>query len=185
MDVPVRGWIPVSWKAELLRLLEPPAEKWPVPSPEEIVRGYGRALPADYMWLAETYGSGEISRYLSIYPPLSAAEIGTRPGVFPLSAEPPEDEKEYESLDPAYLQPGGLLMWGRSQTDDIAFWSPVGDPDQWPVVIRQDPWRPGPTWTRYDMGVVEFLVRTFHGQLADNPFSSDELRTQPPSFERD
>jgi hypothetical protein len=39
---------------DLLRLLQPPAEKWVPPAPDEIVRGYGRALPADFMWLMET-----------------------------------------------------------------------------------------------------------------------------------
>ncbi len=32
---------------DLLRLLRPPAEKWVPPGLDEIVRGYGTALPAD------------------------------------------------------------------------------------------------------------------------------------------
>ena len=176
-----------SSKAELLRLLYPPAEKWPLPSQEEIVRGYGSALPTDYMWLAETYGPVEISRYLGIFAPLAASEIGTHPGVYPISAELFDfaAENEREGLDPAYLEPGGLLAWGLSQNDDCAFWSPVGDPDTWPVVIRRDLPRSGPNWVRYDFGIVEFLVRTFHGRLAFNPFGTDEIwHNTSPTFER-
>ncbi|MEY9871643.1 hypothetical protein ABH931_001116 [Streptacidiphilus sp. MAP12-33] len=175
----------MSSKAELLQLLEPSAEKWPLPSREEIVRGYGSALPADYMWLAETYGPMEISRYLSIFPPLAASEIGTRSGVFPISAELSEFPEENKGLEPAYLKPGGLLMWGFNQNDDVVFWSPVGDPDTWPVVIRRDLPRSGPNWTRYDFGIVEFLVRTFHGRLAGNPFSGGDLwNNRSPTVER-
>ncbi|MFI1092801.1 hypothetical protein [Streptomyces sp. NPDC020917] len=175
----------MSVKAELVRLLEPPAEKWPIPGAEEIVRGYGSALPADYMWLAETYGLVEISRYLSIFPPLPASEIGTRSGVFPTSGEVSEFEEENVGLDPAYLEPGGLLMWGFNHDDDVAFWSPVGDPDTWPVVIRRHLPRSGPHWVRYDIGIVEFLVRTFHGRLAVSPFSGDALwGNGSPTFER-
>ena len=173
----------MSAKAELLRLLEPPAEKWTVPGPEEIVRGYGSALPADYMWLAETYGLGVISRYLSIFPPLAAAEIGTRSGVYPTSAEVSEFAEENVGLDPAYLEPGGLLMWGFNQDDDFAFWSPVGDPDTWPIVIRRHLPQSGPYWVRYELGIVEFLVRTFHGRLTVRPFTGDELwHTTSPTF---
>ncbi|SEN74363.1 hypothetical protein [Actinacidiphila rubida] len=175
----------MSSKAELLRLLQPPAEKWPLPSREEIEQGYGSALPADYLWLAGTYGLGEISRYLSIFPPLAASEIGTRTGVFPTSAESSEFDDGNEGLDPAYLKPGGLLMWGFNHNDDFAFWSPVGDPATWPIVIRRHLPQSGPNWIRYDLGIVEFLVRTFHGQLAGNPFSGDDLwHNTSPTFER-
>lgn len=175
----------MSSRAELLRLLEPPAEKWPVPGPEEIARGYGSALPADYMWLAETYGLGVISRYLTLFPPLVAAEIGTRSGVFARSAEFSEFPERNEGLDPSYLAPGGLLMWGFNHHDDFAFWSPVGDPDHWPVVIRRDSPQSGPAWVRYDVGIVEFLVRTFHGRLSGNPFSGDDIwGNTSPTFER-
>ncbi|AUG77207.1 hypothetical protein CFP65_2373 [Kitasatospora sp. MMS16-BH015] len=172
-------------KEELQQLLEPPAEKWPLPSPAEIEQAYGSALPTDFLWLAETYGSGEIARYLSLFPPLRAAEIGMRSGVHPFSAAPSEYEEENEGLDPAYLEPGGLLTWGFTQNDDVACWHRVGEPDEWPVVIRHDPWTPGPTWVRHEMGVVEFLVRTIRGQLAANPFTGNELWRDPsPSFER-
>src|SRR5215475_10002279 len=101
-----------SATTELLRLLKPPAEKWALPSLEAIERGYGSALPDDYMWLAETYGLGVISRTFSIFPPLGAGEIGTRSGVFPTAAEWSVSDRENEGLDPEYLKPGALLMWG-------------------------------------------------------------------------
>ncbi|HEY3479715.1 MAG TPA: hypothetical protein VGL02_12530 [Streptomyces sp.] len=97
-----------------------------------------------------------------------------------------EFDEQNAGLDPGYLKPGGLLMWGFSHHDDFALWSPVGDPDNWPVVIRRDLPYSGPGWGRYDFGIVEFLVRTFHGRLPADPFSGDELwQNTSPAFERD
>ncbi|MEU6346690.1 hypothetical protein ABZ883_37725 [Streptomyces sp. NPDC046977] len=77
----------MSLRDELVRLLEPPADTWAaLLSPDEIVRGYGTRLPADYLWLMETYGPGEISRYLQIMPPVPADEIGKVSGVCPSEA---------------------------------------------------------------------------------------------------
>lgn len=174
----------VSSRVELLRLMPPLAEKWPVPDPNEIVRSYGSPLPSDFMWLAETYGPGAIARTLSIFPPLPAAVIGTRPVVFATEATVSEFEERNEGLDPAYLEPGALLMWGFNEYDDYAFWHRVGPPDKWPVVL----FRYGAhhdAWLRYDFGIVEFLVRTFYGRLPQKPFSGEELwLNKAPTFER-
>lgn len=32
---------------------------------------------------------------------------------------------------PAHLEPGGLVVWGFNLNNDMAFWSPVGEPDDW------------------------------------------------------
>ncbi|MHA6761480.1 hypothetical protein [Streptacidiphilus sp. PAMC 29251] len=174
----------MSSRDALLRLLEPPAEKWVLPSPEEIVRGYGTALPADFLWLMETYGPGDVSDYVRILPPVSASEIGKVSGVCPGAAEL---EEGVEGIEPEYLVHGGLFVWGLNPDGDSAFWSTVGEPDEWPVVIFRRHHGPGePAWSRYECGVVEFLVRTFQGRLQRNPFSGTDLwRNEFPSFVRD
>lgn len=175
----------MSSREELLRLLEPPSEKWALPSSEEIERGYGTALPADYMWPSEVYGPGAIADYLSILAPLPASDVGTAPGVAPMSAEQFLQFDEPADIDPAYLEPAGLVVWGLDLNNDTAFWSPVGEPDTWPVVIRRHNPHSGPTWVRYDFGVVELLTRTLQGRLDGNPFSGDDLwRNESPSFAR-
>ncbi|NUR59999.1 MAG: hypothetical protein HOV87_15220 [Catenulispora sp.] len=175
----------MSSREELLQLLEPPTHKWVLPSPDEVVRAYGTALPADYMWLIEVYGPGAIEGSLNILAPLPAAEIGTAPGVTPMSAEQFLQFDEVADIEPSYLETGGLITWGFDLNNDTVFWSPVGEPDAWPVVIRRHNPQSGPTWVRYDFGVVELLVHTFQGRLDDNPFSGDDLwRNGSPTFTR-
>ncbi|CAG6397426.1 hypothetical protein NMG29_24900 [Streptomyces cocklensis] len=168
---------------ELLRILEPPAEKWVPPNRDEIVRGYGTALPADYLWLMETYGPGEVSGYLGILPPVRPSEIGNIFGILQSAAEMQEG---VEGIEPEYLVHGGLFMWGYNPDGDSAFWSTVGEPDGWHVVTcRRHHNFDEPAWTRYDCGIVEFLVRTFQGRLAQNPFSGNDLwGIESPSFRR-
>jgi hypothetical protein len=173
-----------SSRDDLLRLLEPPADKWVAPGLDEIVRGYGTALPADFLWLMETYGPGEISDYLGILPPVGASEVGKTRGVNPGAAEL---EEGVEGIEPEYLVHGGLFVWGLNPDGDSAFWSTAGAPDEWPVVIfRRHHNFDEPAWSRYDCGIVEFLVRTFEGRLQHNPFSGDDLwRNGSPGFRRD
>ncbi|SEM08521.1 hypothetical protein [Streptacidiphilus jiangxiensis] len=173
----------MSSREELLRLLEPPAERWVLPGADELARGYGTGLPADYLWLMETYGPGEVSDYLGILPPVRAAEIGVVPGVCPGAAEA---EEGVEGIEPEYLVHGGLFVWGCNPDGDSAFWSTVGAPDDWKVVVFRRHHGPyEPAWTRYDCGVVEFLARTFQGRHPDNPFSGTDLwRNESPSFAR-
>ncbi|MEZ0091719.1 hypothetical protein [Streptacidiphilus sp. EB129] len=174
----------MSSRDELLRLLKPPAEKWALLSTDEILHGYGTALPGDYLWLMETYGPGEVSDYLGILPPVGASEIAKVPGICPGAAE---QEEGVEGIEPEYLVHGGLFVWGTNPDGDSAFWSTVGEPDEWSVVIfRRHPGPYEPAWTRYDCGIVEFLMRTFQGRLQRNPFSGTDLwRNESPSFTRD
>lgn len=174
----------MSAREELLRLLEPPAEKWVPPAPEEIVRGYGTALPADFLWLMETYGPGEVSDYLGIYPPVGAAEIGEGPGVCPTAAV---EEEGMEGIESEYLVHGGLFVWGCTPDGDGAFWSTAGKPDEWRVVTFRRHHGPyEPAWTRFDCGIVEFLVRTFRGSLPHNPLSGTDLwGNESPTFRRE
>lgn len=173
----------MSSREDLLRLLEPPADTWALPGLDDIMRWYGTALPADFVWLMETYGPGEISDYLGILPPFPPSEIGTLTGVLPTAAEQMEG---MEGIEPEYLLLGGLFMWGYNPDGDAAFWSTVGEPDQWRVVTCRRHHGPRePAWTRYNCGIVEFLVRTFQGRLPVNPFSGNDLwRNQSPSFRR-
>ncbi|NUP49803.1 MAG: hypothetical protein HOW97_21200, partial [Catenulispora sp.] len=165
----------MSSREELLRLLEPPAEKTAPLSPDEIARGYGSSLPADFIWFGEVYGSGAIADYLTVLAPVPADEVGAGPGAAPMTAEQFVDFDGGDEIDPAYLEPGGLVAWGTNPNNDVAFFSPVGDPESWPIVIRRHNPRSGPIWARYDCGFAEFLLRTFRGELAENPFSGEGL----------
>lgn len=173
----------MSPRDELLRLLTPPGEKWAVPSRSEIAQAYEAGLPSDFLWLMETYGPGEISDYLGILPPVSASVIGKVSGVSPTKAEPDEG---VEGIEPEYLVRGGLLVWGYNPDGDGAFWSTVGEPDDWPIVVfRRHPNCHEPAWSRYDCGIVGFLVSTFQGRLERNPFSGTDLwLNEDPKFVR-
>ncbi|MFF3559433.1 hypothetical protein ACFYXS_05255 [Streptomyces sp. NPDC002574] len=153
-------------------------------STDEIVRGYGTALPADYLWLMETYGPGEISHYLGIHAPVGASEVGKVSGVSPSEAYPDEG---VEGLYPEYLVYGGLFVWGYTPDGDGAFWSTNGEPDAWSVVVCRRHHGPDePAWSRYEYGIVGFLVRTLQGRLQRNPFSGTDLwRNETARFARD
>lgn len=174
----------MSTRDELLRLLEPPAEKWASPARDEIVHVYGTPLPADFLWLMETYGPGLISDYLGIVPPVRASEVGGGFGVLPTAAM---EQEGVEGIEPEYLVQGGLFLWGFAPDGDNAFWSTVGEPDEWQVVtFRRHHGPREPAVTRFDCGIVEFLVRTFQGSLPHNPFSGTNLwGNASPTFCRD
>ncbi|MGW5352612.1 hypothetical protein ACWERV_19140 [Streptomyces sp. NPDC004031] len=174
----------MSTRDELLRLLEPPAQKWVPPAPDEIVRGYGTALPADFLWLMETYGPGLISDYFGILPPVRASEVGETFGVLSTAAV---EQEGLEGIEPEYLVQGGLVLWGYTPDGDNAFWSTVGEPDEWRVVTFRRQHGPyEPAVTRFDCGIVEFLVRIFQGSLPHNPLSGTDLwGNTSPTFRRD
>ncbi|WP_037606569.1 hypothetical protein [Streptacidiphilus rugosus] len=171
-------------KDELVRLLVPPTEPWAVPAPDEIARWYGTPLPSDFLWLMERYGPGLVSDYLGILPPVAEGATGEVHGVGPCAIEPMEG---WEGIEPEYLVHGGLYGWGCNPDGDGTFWSTTGAPDEWRVVVCRRHHGPSePAWTRYDCGIVEFLVRTFQGRLPHNPFSGTDLwGNASPTFARE
>jgi hypothetical protein len=102
----------------------------------------GVGLPADYRAFVERFGAGSVNQELYIDTPLApsahfdliAAHAQWAEGLRQLHQEFPE----YEPYPP-YPPPGGLLLWGKTNTRVSLSWRTDGpDPDAWPVVLFDD-----------------------------------------------
>jgi hypothetical protein len=99
-------------------------------------------LPADYRAFVERFGAGSVNEELYIDTPfapsahfdLIVSHVQWAEGLRPLHEEFPE----YEPYPP-YPPPGGLLLWGKTNTRVSLSWRTDGpDPNTWPVVLFDD-----------------------------------------------
>ncbi|MET8305633.1 hypothetical protein [Micromonospora sp. NPDC005173] len=79
-------------------------------------------------------------------------------------------EADWETEDKAPELEGTspvLINWGVDATADMLCWDASdGDPAKWPVVVYK---RNGSLWSRYDCGMVEFLVRVLRADFPECP----------------
>jgi hypothetical protein len=110
---------------------------WPAVEAELRLR-----LPADYRAFVERFGAGSINQELYIDTPfapsaqvdLIAAHAQWAQALRELHQEFPE----YEPYPP-YPPPGGLLLWGKTNSRVSLSWRTDGpNPDAWPVVLFDD-----------------------------------------------
>ncbi|MQS15922.1 hypothetical protein F7Q99_27620 [Streptomyces kaniharaensis] len=148
------------------------------------LRAIGIGLPSDYREFIDVFGAGEIRGDLGILDPLPRpGGVNVADGISRMVRRTTEDiglefrAMREESFDlcpyQVYPEAGGLLMWAGNYNGDICFWLTEGaDPDRWPVIV----WHRGrfpDGWSRYDMGMVEFLLLVVAGEtpeLADLAF---------------
>ncbi|ANP56796.1 hypothetical protein J2Z21_000128 [Streptomyces griseochromogenes] len=153
---------------EALRLLTtPPARPrlgdgtW-----EWLFEQLGTALPAEYVRLTETYGSGCWSGWLRFPEPLRT----TAPR---LTAFVDETLDAYESLKSGHPQwyplatfpaPGGFLPFADSIDGDYLGWLTEGDrPDDWPLVFWPRHANQGPP---LEQGLIDTLLAWQRGRLS-------------------
>lgn len=166
--------------SQLARLFPPPAV--PVASPpwERSRAEIGLDFPSDYRAFVDLYGAGQFgapdSLACHVHAPASRPLHGRRETGFKGYVEwhasemrglfGPEGLDEEDDSKPAYRmfpEPEGLLIWGENEQGDLFFWlTSDGDPDRWPVVM----WARGPvTAYRFDMGMVDVLLGSAHGEI--------------------
>ncbi|MFD8082862.1 hypothetical protein ACFV4F_14370 [Kitasatospora sp. NPDC059722] len=165
--VRLAGWTPLQG---------PPRVGW-----DAAQRAAGIELPSDYREFVDVFGSGEFRGDLGVLDPLPgpggpAGDDGVRRMLRRTTEDvgPRFRAMREDSFDlcpyPVYPEPGGLLLWGGNYNGDHCFWLTADDdPDRWPVVLW-DRGRFPDAWSRYDMGMAEFLLLVLAGEtpgLAD------------------
>ena len=162
----------------LLSLLPPPEAPVELPPPGgwERVEQELTPLPGDYKWFIERYGTGSIlGSYMAIYNPFSRNQYlnlvneaeAVADSFRDLIALFPESYGQYPFFPPI----GGFLPFGRNSDGTYFVWSTVGDPNDWTVAVY--PRAPHPR--AFDMGLVEWLVRLFSGEIRAYHLADDLL----------
>ncbi|WP_329787711.1 SMI1/KNR4 family protein [Lentzea sp. DG1S-22] len=122
----------------------------------------GTSLPADYVALMETYGSGTFAGWLRVWAPLDPHGLldmseGALDGNRQLRAEFPE----YHPL-PLWPEPGGFLPFGDSIDGDQLGWLTRGEPDGWPLIFAPRHAGQGPP---LDGPLADTLLEWLRGRL--------------------
>ncbi|MFB6780991.1 hypothetical protein ACFCX0_27055 [Streptomyces sp. NPDC056352] len=159
----------------LRRLMPPPTDGGTTVDWDALTASWGKPFPPDFRSFMEVYGAGAVQNYLSIGRPEPKVplEQAPRDGMVIETAnaeadwETEEKTPELEGTSPV------LITWGVDATADMLCWDASDeDPAKWPVVVYQ---RNGSLWSRYDCGMVEFLVRNFRAEWPENPLGGEFL----------
>jgi hypothetical protein len=159
---------------ETLRQLMPPtAESDTSVDWAQMSESWGKEFPSDFRHFIEAYGAGTIEDCLSVLKP---EPRGAEPGPDDMLMETANAEsawtREPKSADLVDTAPE-LIAWGLDSSSDLLCWDASGDnPESWPVLVRS---RGDNLWSRYDCGMVEFLVRVLRADFADCPLSDVSL----------
>jgi hypothetical protein len=148
----------------------PCAEYPPAPVPVDwalVEEWLGVRLPGDYKRLADRYGPLELGDFLQIHVPCAGEEFDYARwlrecrGLARMAAQ----ERPEEEPPVLHPEPGGLLPWGCTASDDVLFWDTSGseDPDEWTVVVLHQDGIPGTgllPWHPYDLTLTGYLRHT-------------------------
>ncbi|MBA2809908.1 SMI1/KNR4 family protein [Streptomyces sp. KM273126] len=153
----------------LRRLMPPPADGGTRVDWDAMTASWGRPFPPDYQRFMEVYGAGAVQDYLAINTPEPKVSLSEaqRDGMV---IETANAEADWETEDKAPELEGTspvLINWGVDATADMLCWDASDeDPAKWPVVVYA---RNGSLWSRYDCGMVEFLVRVLRADFPECP----------------
>lgn len=165
----------------LRRLMPPTAESDTSVDWDRMSESWGKEFPADYRGFIQVYGGGAIENYLEVLKPEP-------------KGEPPEQatggmrheiaNAEYhwtntrKSPELAEVTPE-LIAWGADASADTLCWDASGeDPGRWPVLVYK---RNDDLWSRYDCGMVEFLVRILRADFDECPLGDLSLWGKEPA----
>jgi SMI1-KNR4 cell-wall len=103
-----------------------------------VERSLGTGLPADYKGFIDAYGFVRLDDFLLVFSPFVADGPGN------LVTESVSGIAAYRTMRDrfpdnvalaAFPEPGGLLPVARTDNGDDLYWSTIGAPDEWPVVV--------------------------------------------------
>lgn len=134
----------------------------------------GIRVPNDYAKLIDTYGSGEINGFLTVFNPFSAnpnVQLAAQVAVVlsalrELKAQFP-DKYRY----PLHFEPGGFLPWGQSIDGDLYGWLTTGLQGHWRTLVFP---RHSPGAEEFPLSFGDFLHGILTGKVAS--------LTLPPDF---
>ncbi len=163
---------------ELYKVLPRPQHPHETGSDEgwfRVAQQMGTRLPIDYIYYINSYGTGKINGFLTVFGPFSN---GHDPGVslvtqIVLTLGSLRELREEFPADypyPLYFEPGGILPWGQSDDGDSYFWLTKGSPDKWPVVTMP---RHTSGVELFDMPMCLFIARALKGELKSGAIPED------------
>jgi hypothetical protein len=117
----------------------------------------GIVLPTDYKQFTETYGSGQIDHFLSIFNPFSKCHglelCGNQSTI--LNSLRFLIDKGEKCPFLLYPEPSGILPFGATDNGDILYWVTDGAPDAWWIVVNESR---GPKFEEFHCNMVTFLT---------------------------
>ncbi|MBI3412424.1 MAG: SMI1/KNR4 family protein [Planctomycetes bacterium] len=130
---------------DLTQLVEPPkflVEKGDPSIWRSIEQRIGTPLPDDFRDFGITYGSGSFvdpSLRISVYNPFSESfQERINQHRYTLEALKAGEGDEYFPYG-IFPAPGGLVAWGHDDLAGELYWLTVGKPNNWRVIVRDDP----------------------------------------------
>ncbi|WP_019853326.1 SMI1/KNR4 family protein [Actinopolyspora mortivallis] len=130
----------------------------------EVERFLGVTLPSDYKEFMETYGPGAFDDEIILVDPRSASEDSHLLDLWKREVDAflflkGKVSTPFWISDPERT----LLPWAYTPNSDAFFWlmDPVEDPDQWPVVLRDEEFE----WFYFPGSMTRFLVSVLSGDI--------------------
>ncbi|WP_433017000.1 hypothetical protein [Kribbella sp. CA-294648] len=123
---------------------------------EELFGQLGTRLPAQYVELLETYGSGSWSSWLNFFSPLPANTPDPQHafrGLPVFATEILDIYRELRAAHPEFQplavwpEPGGFFPFAESVDGDALGWLTIGSPDDWPLIVYPRHYDQGPPLT--------------------------------------
>jgi len=154
----------------LVKVVPPPAAPdEPFSGPwEPIEAELGTPLPEDYKDFVRLYGCGSFMEFLGIHVPRCRSPyVRFESEVRAMHAALLSDE---ELPYPLWPDPGGLIVFGKTDFGDYLFWLPRGAPADWSVVV----WGRG-LWNFevFDCDLSDFLAGVATGEIVPEEFPDD------------
>ena len=153
----------------LVSVMPPPAVPFEAfdGSWEQIEADLRTALPQDYKDFARLYGGGYFMEFLGIHVPKSRnTNVLLVRQVYVVSY----GFRDWDYGSSSYRmwpEPGGLIAFGGTDNGDTLFWHPVGDPNDWRVVIFN---RGMLEFEPVDCSLTDFLAGLVTGDLSPQAF---------------
>lgn len=130
----------------------------------------GVALPSDYKWFIQEYGSGELANWFHVY--------GLHDGLFSFAETVLDDyrnsREEFPEFEPfaPFPEPGGVLPFASTAGAETLYWQTDGEPNAWTINIVESR---GNTADPISIpgGLVDFFLAALSGELID--WRSDEF----------
>lgn len=155
----------------LTKFLQPPS--LPIESKGSWSRAeskIGAKLPGDFKSYIETYGTGSIKNFITIFNPfsnrtslnLAEQQVQQLDVLRALTAE-------FGEHCPFELFPTspGLLPVGMTDNGDVIFWYTQKDPENWTIVVNESR---SPAYEQFDCNLTTFLAGLLDGSIESSVF---------------
>ncbi|MDI2128822.1 hypothetical protein [Yinghuangia seranimata] len=167
------------WLQELALYVPPPVEPWLGPASwDDLYQALGSTLPRDYVDLMTLYGAGHWGNWLRMYTPLRLDGQG-------LVEQWRQRQLAFEAypglggVQAVWPEPGGDLPFASTSDGDRLVWQCIGDPNDWPLLMRP---RHAPTGPPLGASLPEVLLLWLRGDLEVSGFAGLDEDEDPAEF---